>query len=268
MRDRIGDARLEECWARLSKVTDPELDEPVTELGFVEWVEVRGDEVEVDFRLPTYWCAANFAFLMVDDIRLALEALPWVERVRPRLQDHMYAEEVNRGVAEGLSFDDAFGDLAADEGLDTVRRKFRVKAFQRRQEAVLQGLRREGHDAAALTVMTLGTLQGLSIRDPEGAKQRPRYLESLLAFSFGRDAGDPAFVTVEGARLRPDRFDAYVQELAAVRINMEFNGAICRGLLATRYKEVDLKDGEPTLVDFMLNRVPPRARASAGAGDG
>ena len=64
-------------------MTDPELDEPVTELGFVERVAVDGDTVEVDFRLPTYWCAANFAFLMVDDIRIAVEGAPWVPERPP-----------------------------------------------------------------------------------------------------------------------------------------------------------------------------------------
>ena len=41
--------------------------------------------------------------------------------------------------------------------------------------------------------------------------------------------------------------------------DMEFNGALCRGLKTTRYKELDVIDGEPTLVDFMLDRVPQRA---------
>ena len=42
---------------------------------------------------------------------------------------------------------------------------------------------------------------------------------------------------------------------------MEFNGALCRGLKQTRYKELDVVDGEPTLVDFILDRVPARDRA-------
>ena len=33
---RDGDPRLDEIWGQLATVTDPELDEPVTELGFVE----------------------------------------------------------------------------------------------------------------------------------------------------------------------------------------------------------------------------------------
>ena len=49
--------------------------------------------------------------------------------------------------------------------------------------------------------------------------------------------------------------------LRAVRINMEFGGALCRGLKESRYKEVVKIDGDPTLVDFILDRVPPGAPA-------
>src|SRR5690606_9064837 len=56
--------QLAEVWARLDRVTDPELDDPITDMGFVEAVSVTGAEVSITFRLPTYWCSPNFAFLM------------------------------------------------------------------------------------------------------------------------------------------------------------------------------------------------------------
>lgn len=256
---------LAEVWARLSEVTDPELDESVTELGFVERVEVDGDTVEVDFRLPTYWCAANFAFLMVDDIRIAVEGAPWVRNVRPRLLDHMYEDEVNRAAGGGRAFKDVFDDLGADESLDEVRKKFRLKAFQRRQEMVLRGLRRQGFDDASLVEMDLGTLEGLSIEDEDGARQKPRYLRMLREFGLVREPDDPAFVTALGDRIPEDVFEQYFQELRGVRINMEFNGAICRGLLSTRYKEAKLEGEEPTLIDFIHGNVPPRGGTSTTA---
>ena len=47
----------------LDTVRDPELDEPVTSLGFVASCELSEDGVaEVHLRLPTYFCAPNFAF--------------------------------------------------------------------------------------------------------------------------------------------------------------------------------------------------------------
>ncbi|MGI9488903.1 MAG: iron-sulfur cluster assembly protein [Geminicoccaceae bacterium] len=263
MASETSDLRVAEIWKRLSEVTDPELDEPVTELGFVERVEVDGDAVEVDFRLPTYWCAANFAFLMVDDIRIAVEGAPWVRNVRPRLLDHMYEDEVNRAAGGGRAFKEVFDDLGADDTLDEVRKKFRLKAFQRRQEMVLRALRRQGFDDAALVDMDVAMLERTSIEDEEGARQKPRYLRILREFGLSSTADDPAFVTALGERIPEDSFESYLQELRGVRINMEFNGAICRGLLSTRYKEAKLDGEEPELIDFIHGNVPARARATA-----
>lgn len=266
MASKTSDLRVAEIWDRLSEVTDPELDEPVTELGFVERVDVDGDTVEVDFRLPTYWCAANFAFLMVDDIRIAVEGADWCHSVRPRLLDHMYEDEVNRAAGGGRPFKDVFDDLGADDTLDEVRQKFRLKAFQRRQEMVLRGLRKLGFDDAALVEMDVATLERTTIENEDGARQKPRYLRILRDFGLSPKADDPAFITALGDRIPEDSFETYLQELRGVRINMEFNGAICRGLLSTRYKKAKLEEGEePTLVDFIHGNVPPRGDTSTTA---
>ena len=42
---------------------------------------------------------------------------------------------------------------------------------------------------------------------------------------------------------------------------MEFGGALCRGLKQSRYKEDVSGGGQPTLVDFILDRVPRAAPA-------
>src|SRR5437660_3010990 len=67
---------------QLQTVTDPELDEPVTALGFIESIDIDvNDHVRIVFKLPTYWCAANFAFMMAEDIRDRTKELPWVNGV-------------------------------------------------------------------------------------------------------------------------------------------------------------------------------------------
>ncbi|HVV19303.1 MAG TPA: iron-sulfur cluster assembly protein, partial [Pseudonocardiaceae bacterium] len=64
-------------WAALATVRDPELDEPLTDLGFVASCEVSAaGAVAVRLRLPTYFCAPNFAFLMVADAYDAVSAVP------------------------------------------------------------------------------------------------------------------------------------------------------------------------------------------------
>ncbi|WP_158934785.1 metal-sulfur cluster assembly factor [Burkholderia sp. S171] len=224
--------RTAEVWARLESVIDPELDESVTELGFVTGVEVdSGGHVRVDFRLPTYWCAANFAFLMADDMRIAVAALPWVEKVTVGLGEHMYADEINRGVAAGLSFQATFGSEASGE-LEEVRRTFMVKAFQRRQEALLTYLLDQGHESVALLRLTVVELAALPC-DTAGHRLIVRYLERRPVIGSGE--GELAFVDQDGALLDAGQIHAYLRALRRVGVNAEFNSALCRGLLATRY---------------------------------
>jgi metal-sulfur cluster biosynthetic enzyme len=260
----ILSVRLAEVWARLDRVMDPELDEPVTEMGFVEQAGITVDgAVEVDFRLPTYWCSPNFAFLMLDGVRTALERLSWSPPFRVTLHDHMFAEEVNRGIADSKSFGEIFDALAGDLDLEELRETFRVKAFKRRQEAVLRGLRKFGLADRDILAMTVVALEHVQLAADEPAKQKPRYLEALRARFPCNTADSPAFVTSQGHPIEAAALSAYLAELRSIRINMEFNGALCRGLKQSRYKELDVVDGEPTLVDFIMDRVPAQAAPNA-----
>ena len=227
--------REAEVLARLATVTDPELDEPVTELGFVEDVTVGADgAVAIDFRLPTFWCAANFAYMMAEDMRDAVAALPWVTGVVPRLQAHMCEDQVNRGVAEGLDFGAAFGEPGEDDSLANLRTTFRRKAFQGRQEALLRALLAQGFDKAALVAMTVQALEGAAPAEADGAGLKRRYLAIRARVGGPAGADALAFVTAEGAPLSQAGFDEHLRTLASVRIAMDFNGALCRGLLAAR----------------------------------
>ena len=81
---------------------DPELDELVIDLNFVTRADVDAkDRVHIEFRLPTYWCAANFSFLMADDMRRSISALHWVTGVSVVFGEHMYADKINAGLARG-----------------------------------------------------------------------------------------------------------------------------------------------------------------------
>jgi metal-sulfur cluster biosynthetic enzyme len=255
--------REAEVLARLDHVTDPELDEPVTELGFVTGVSVNeAGVVSVEFRLPTYWCAANFAFMMADDMRREVSELPWVTGVEPRLGEHVYADKINHGVANGLSFQETFGD-AADGDLRKVRETFLLKAFQRRQEALLRHLMETGHEAAGIVAMTVADLEKLTLSEA-GGRLRRRYLERRAIAG----PGDLAFVDPTGTPIAASGLNTHLQALRRVGINAEFNGAICSGLLAARFGEdPPSPDAEPTLLDFA--RMGPsrqQARQFARAG--
>jgi len=239
-------AQVQAC---LATVMDPELDESVTELGFVTEVELLEEgAVHIGFRLPTYWCAANFAFLMADDMRRAVRALPWVTRVRVQLHDHMYAEAINEGVAEGAGFQAAFG-TEAEGGLEALRRTFLLKAFQRRQEALLQHLLDGGHEPAALVALDIAALRRLPL-GAEGEALAERY----LARRELAGGGGLAFVDTEGRAIEAGAVQGHLRGLRRVGVNAEFNGALCRGLLAVR----DNADGVQP-IRFVRNAAERRA---------
>ena len=230
-------AKLAEVWEQLGTVADPELDQSVTDMKFISTLDIDAqNRVAVQFRLPTYWCAANFAFMMADDMRAAVGTLAWVQSVSVVLDEHMYADKINTGLAEGRSFQATFGD-EADGDIDEVRKIFLRKAFQRRQEAVILHLRALGHTPDAMIAMTLGGLDALDL-DAEGAKARARYLERrAIAGPLSPEA--LVVVTTDGAPLTTVTFPAHLKALRSVRVNAEFNGALCTGLLSARY-EFDL----------------------------
>lgn len=222
-----------QVWASLAGVTDPELDESVTELKFVTNADVDADNrVHIGFRLPTYWCAANFSFLMADDMRVAVSALGWVKHVNVTIGEHMYADKINTGLSQGLTFQETFG-AEADGNLDEIRQQFLVKAFQRRQAALLNHLRAAGHSDEAIVTMTLADLEKISV-DEEGAKLVTRYFERRGVVAPMRvDA--LAFITEEGAKIKSEALGSYLSGLRRVNINGEFNSSLCRGLLAVRF---------------------------------
>ena len=85
-------------WAALDTVLDPELDEPITSLEFVESCTVSVDGVAtVRLRLPTFFCSPNFSWFMVADAHDAVSAVPGVTRADIALEDHFVSEVINQG---------------------------------------------------------------------------------------------------------------------------------------------------------------------------
>jgi hypothetical protein len=185
---------------------------------------------------------------MAEDLRRAAGTVPGVTRVELCLADHMYAETINAGIREGRSFQATFGDEADGEDLGTLRRRFRTKAFLRRQEVLLRHLLDGGWPAPAIAALSREALAALPL-DAALVRARDRYLEIRDEIA---GPGTLAFVTDEGAALDPDRLAQHLAMLRRVTANMVFNGALCRGLLRARYGEE--AGGEPTLYDFAALR--------------
>ena len=124
----------------LGSVRDPELDTSIVELGFVTgcWLDDVGT-AHVRLRLPTYFCAPNFAYLMVADAHDAVVGVDGVEAVDIALEDHFAADEINVGVAARAGFVASFDGLAEHE-LGDLRRTFLRKAALAAQDRVVRPL--------------------------------------------------------------------------------------------------------------------------------
>lgn len=212
----------------LSGVRDPELDEPVTDLGFVNRLEVSGDEVSVGLQLPTYFCSPNFAYLMVDDARRALLDLPGVENARVSLDDHHASTEINSGVAGSRDFDESFaGEETSGLDLDEVRETFRRKAFVRRQEMLCRSLMSGGTAPEDLARMTLSGL-------PD-SEESEVYLARRAELGLDLSADTPFLMDPDGNTVPEAAVVEHLKRARLTRISVEGNGAFCREVLASRY---------------------------------
>jgi metal-sulfur cluster biosynthetic enzyme len=214
---------------QLGTVYDPELDEPITTLGFVGSCVVtpRGD-VEVRLRLPTPQCAPNFAYLMAADARAAVRRLAEVRQVDVVLEDHYTGEEINAAVARGEGFEAAFpGETDGD--LDALRELFRRKALLGRQARLCQALLADGATAEDVVALRVAGL-------PAGAEAvRCVALRAALGLPHGPD--DPALVAGDGTALHAQDVPTWLRRARLVSLSLETNGGICRDLLRIRHSE-------------------------------
>ena len=220
-------ARIAEVRARLDRIRDPELDEPVTAMGFIRNIEVDGGAVGVTFRLPTAWCAANFAYLMAVDMKAALRTLPWASSVVIVLEEHFAARRINEAVAQNLSFVAAFPQKAEGE-LDDLRQTFLEKAFLARQHAVLEELsRQEAASAAGWAIADLERWAGAS-------EARGAAVARYLALRRGLP-GEAAFVTVRGDAVAAADWPDHRREIRRTAVTLAANAEHCRILAAAQH---------------------------------
>jgi len=212
----------------LDTVVDPELDEPITDLGFVRSLSVSGPDVTVHLRLPTSFCAPNFAYLMAADAKDALSALPGAGTVSVFLDDHHDSDLINRGLAADAGYHGTFGD-EAEESLDELRTIFRRKAHTAAMERVLTGMLRDGLREDELHDVVLGDL-------PPGPATTA-LLRRREALGLACEPSAFALVDEHGNRYPREEVPLRLRLARSVRISIEGNSHFCRGLLRTRYPE-------------------------------
>ena len=210
----------------LSTVYDPELDEPITDLGFVRSVVVADGAVTVHLRLPTSFCAPNFAYLMAADAKDALRATAGVTAVTVLLDDHHDSPLINAGLAADAGYKGTFG-VEAEESLDELRLTFRRKAHTAAMERALTALVRAGLTEDRVHEVVLADLP----EDRVKASLLRRRAD--LGFAVGADA--PVLVDEHGERVPAAEAVARLRRARSVRISIDGNAHFCRGLLRTRY---------------------------------
>jgi metal-sulfur cluster biosynthetic enzyme len=221
-----------EVMAALSTVMDPELDEPITALGFVRSVRIDDAGVTVHLRLPTSFCSPNFAYLMASDAQDALRFVERVGRVTVLLDDHHDSDKINAGIAADAGYVGTFGS-EAEESLDALRLTFQRKAHIAAMERCVAALLKN-------TALAVDEIHELRLADLPDGTQKEALLRRRADIGLGIGREQLVVVDDAGNPLPADEVPLRLRFAKAVRISIEGNAHFCRGLLKTRYA-----DGEP-----------------------
>jgi metal-sulfur cluster biosynthetic enzyme len=223
----------------LAEVYDPELDEPITRLGFVTSCEVSTDgDVEVVLRLPTPQCAPNFAFLMAADAREVVRRLPDVGEVTIKLEDHYTGDEINAALGRGDGFTGAFPGETADDDLTALRELFLRKALVGRESRLCESLLAAGATPEEVAARRLGDL-------PDVPDAR-RCLALRHHLGLPDDPASPAFLLPSGEPVAAEELKRWLRTARLVRMSLEVNGGMCRSLMQIRHG-VAIDDPEEVL---------------------
>ncbi|WP_432564821.1 iron-sulfur cluster assembly protein [Kineococcus sp. SYSU DK003] len=218
----------QECLDALSAVLDPELDEPITDLGFVRSLDVEGSTVTVHLRLPTSFCSPNFAYLMASDSKDALAELPGVSQVVVELDDHHDSDLINAGLAADAGYKGTFKH-EAEQDLDELRLTFRRKAHTAAMERALTTLLRAD---ASLREEEVGEVTLADLRDE---RTTTALLRRRVALGISTEPGATVLVDDHGRAYPREEVPMRLRRARSTRISIDGNAHFCRGLLRTRY---------------------------------
>ena len=225
--------------AALGNVHDPELDEPITRLGFVTLCEVNGDgDVQVVLRLPTPQCAPNFAFLMAADARNVVRRLPGVREVTIRLEDHYTGQEINSALARGEGFTGAFPGETVDDDLQALRELFLRKALVARQSRLCESLLAGG--------CTPDEVASKLLADLPDAPDARRCRELRRQLGLPHEPSSAGFIRPTGDPVPAAELNRWLRTARLMRLSLEVNGGICRSLLRV-HRGVEIDDPEEVL---------------------
>ncbi|GAB3270328.1 iron-sulfur cluster assembly protein [Sinomonas notoginsengisoli] len=221
----------------LATVVDPELDEPITGLGFVRSVEVRRTHdgaspawaAIVHLRLPTSFCSPNFAYLMASDAKDAVSAIAGMRTVVVELDDHHDSDLINAGLAADAGYKGTFKH-EAEQDLEELRLVFRRKAHTAAAERCLTDLLRAD---ASLPEGAVGTV---TLADLRVGSDKDALLRRREALGLPNRSDAVVLVDHAGRGYAPEEVPLALRRARSTRISIDGNAHFCRGLLRTRYE--------------------------------
>ena len=229
----------------LSTVTDPELDEPITDLGFVKDLTVSDHgQVSLDLVTSTFWCSPNFVYMMLEEARDVVSRIPGITRVRLHLEGHHDSDRINNGINDRKSFSECYPSEANGD-LEELNRMIRTRVLRSRLYSMLAAMSRSGlatfellrvsrrdiaSDGDAFIVTSAGKSHRIS--EPADVRRIARY----LSFIDGLGRADGALVVwdLDGNPPKEDELTSMLALSRAAKSNFSLNAELCRALLSAR----------------------------------
>src|SRR5258708_21089411 len=249
----------EKIYEAIADVLDPELDEPLVKLGFIDRVQVEGSDVTVIFKLPTYWCSPNFAYLVAHGLRERGGAVPGGGLGRVNLLDHCAEDEVTRGINGGLSFSEAFPEeTPEDEDLEMLRRTFLRKGFLMRQDTLIRQMLKMGIDEATIATLRMADMTidesanvvlvivpGQRVRLEGVGRSAAGHVHRVASLGWPVWPDDPLMINDEGLPVESTGLREILRRSRSIRMNIMFNTSMCKGLFRTRYENAGASEAYP-----------------------
>lgn len=240
-----------EVYEKLDQVNDPELDESIVELQYIDQVELGKDSVTIQFRLPTAWCSPAFAWMMATGIRDEVGAIPGVDGVSVRLIDHMHGEEITRGVNQRQAFQEVFDDAESD--VEAVRKELNHKARLARQYRAMSTLLNGGVQFEQIARLTRGDIEFKEDQEEQyavialpdeapyvvvSADPIKAYLEKAEQTTIVEQSTDRLFKTPDGSPMEADEVERVYARARLANSNMDGQKSICSQLNESRYEDI------------------------------
>jgi len=217
----------------LTTVTDPEFDEPITDLGFVKSVTIDDDVVTVRLRLPTPFCSPNFAYLMAADAQHALREMEveGIAEIRVLLDDHHDSDTINAVLATDDGWMGTTGPEAR-HSLNELRQAILCNAHGAAMERCVSALILEKE-------LCPNEVHRLTIRDLPDDKMKYALLSRRFALGLSMCPNARVVVDDQGNPLPCATSSMqWLRFARSLRISMEYNINFCRGHLFASYENV------------------------------